>query len=109
MYRYRRREWDESRGVAYLPARALTDPEFTATDVAVLVGRASWSDYQGRINPGGSQRTGARWTRVDHRTVAATYAKLRERGLLVGGRLLVEQLLPPALLQTPHQSQIGTI
>ena len=47
MYRYRRREWDESRGVAYLPAQVLTDPEFTTTDVAVLLARASWSDYQG--------------------------------------------------------------
>ena len=40
MFRYRRREWDESRGVAYLPARVLTD--------------------RGRINPAGSARAVAR-------------------------------------------------
>ena len=40
-----RREWDESRGVAYLPAWVLTDPGFTVTDVAVLVGRAGWSPH----------------------------------------------------------------
>ena len=98
MYRYRRREWDESRGVAYLPAQVLTDPEFTATDVAVLVARAGWSDYQGRINPGGSLRAVARRARVSHPSVLATYRKLRERGLLVGDRLRVEQLLP----HSPH-------
>ena len=94
MYRYRRREWDESRGVAYLPARVLTDPEFTVTDVAVLAGRASWSDYQGRINPGGSLRAVARRGRINVASVFRTYAKLQERGLLVGDRLRVEQLLP---------------
>ena len=98
MYRYRRREWDESRGVAYIPAQVLTDPEFTTTDVAVLVGRASWSDYQGRINQGGSLRAVARRARVSHPSVLATYRKLRERGLLVGDRLRVEQLLPAS----PH-------
>ena len=98
MYRYRRREWDESRGVAYLPAWVLTDPEFTTTDVAVLVGRAGWSDYQGRINPGGSLRAVARRGRINVASVSRTYAKLRERGLLVGDRLRVEQLLP----SSPH-------
>ena len=105
MYRYRRREWDESRGVAYVPARVLTDPEFTATDVAVLVGRTSWSDYQGRINPGGSLRTVARRARVNVASVSRTYAKLRERGLLVGDRLLVEQLLPPSPHARSHSRQ----
>ena len=78
MFRYRRREWDESRGVAYLPARVLTD--------------------RGRINPAGSAQAVARRARVSHPSVHATYRKLRERGLLVGDRLRVEQLLP----SSPH-------
>ena len=105
MYRYRRREWDESRGVAYLPAQVLTDPEFTTTDVAVLVGRAGWSDYQGRINQGGSLRAVARRARVSHPSVLATYRKLRERGLLVGNRLRVEQLLPASPHARAHSRQ----
>ena len=105
MYRYRRREWDESRGVAYLPAQVLTDPEFTTTDVAVLLARASWSDYQGRINPGGSLRAVARRARVSHPSVLATYRKLRERGLLVGDRLRVEQLLPASSHARAHCRQ----
>ena len=52
MYRYRRREWDESRGVAYVPARVLTD--------------------QGRINPGGSVRAVARRARVNVASVSRT-------------------------------------
>ena len=52
MYRYRRREWDESRGVAYLPARVLTDPEFTVTDVAVLVGTGVLVGLPGPHQPG---------------------------------------------------------
>ena len=105
MYRYRRREWDESRGVAYLAAQVLTDPEFTAIDVAVLVGRAGWSDYQGRINQGGSLRAVARRARVSHPSVLATYRKLRERGLLVGDRLRVEQLLPASPHARAHSRQ----
>ena len=105
MYRYRRREWDESRGVAYLPAQVLTDPEFTTTDVAVLVGRAGWSDYQGRINPGGSLRAVARRGRINVASVSRTYAKLRERGLLVGDRLRVEQLLPHSPHARAHSRQ----
>ncbi len=101
----------QAAGVRQVPRRRLRPrpgahrPGVTATDVAVLVGRASWSDYQGRINPGGSQRTVARRARVDHRTVAATYAKLRERGLLVGDRLLVEQFLPPSPHARSHSRQ----
>lgn len=98
MYRYRRREWDESRGVAYIPARVLTDPSFTHSDVAVLVGRASWQDYQGRINQGGTRRAVGRRAKAGVATVSRTYAKLRDRGLLVGDRLRVELLRP----QTPH-------
>jgi len=70
-YRYRRWKWDESQGDTYLPAQVLTDPEFTTTDVAMLVGRASWST------------TRAASTQVA--SVLATYRKLRERGL-PGGR-----------------------
>ena len=105
MYRYRRREWDESRGVAYLPAQVLTDPEFTTTDVAVLLARAGWSDYQGRINPGGSLRAVARRGRINVASVSRTYAKLRERGLLVGDRLRVEQLLPHSPHARAHSRQ----
>ena len=95
MYRYRRREWDESRGVAYLAAQVLTDPEFTATDVAVLLARASWSDYQGRINPGGSLRAVARRARVSHPSVTA------RPGSQPPGPAGSHQPCPPPMLQTP--------
>ena len=69
MYRYRRREWDESRGVAYLPAQVLTDPEFTATDVAVLHARAHCrQDLQAATN-----RARRRCSRPPHRSQRGTY------------------------------------
>ena len=94
LYRYHRREWDMGRGVAYVAALVLTDPSFTHTDVAVIVGLASWSDYQGRRNPGGTRRAVGRRGRGVPATVSRTYRKLRGRGLLVGNRLRVELLTP---------------
>ena len=63
MSRYRRREWDESRGVVYLPARVLTD--------------------QGLINQAGSGLTSS-YRR--HRTPGPTAARTCRQPGVRGGR-----------------------
>ena len=84
---------------------ALRDPDLTPTDLAVLAGWASWSDWAGRLNPGGSLRAVARRAHVSHTTVIRTLAKLRSRGLLVGNRLRVELLRPVSPHARSHVRQ----
>ena len=66
VWRWYRRPWDPSAGVAYVAPGVLQVGGLKCADRATLVALASWSDYQGRRHPGARNRLlGARADGLD--------------------------------------------